>query len=235
MLIVNKINVFYEKLRVLYDFTINVEKGECVALIGSNGSGKTTALNTIAGILYPESGNIIFEGKFIERLPPYRRVEIGISLAPETRAIFPYMSVMDHLLLGAQVSREAWKKRNDTLEKVFQLFPRLKERRNQRAGTLSGGESQMLNIARALMSRPKLLLLDEPSLGIAPKLVLAIFDTLRKLHEEGLTMVISEQHVQHVLRMCDRAYVVENGRIVLEGTGSELLMNEMVKKKYMGV
>jgi branched-chain amino acid transport system ATP-binding protein len=159
---------------------------------------------------------------------------LGIAVAPEARAIFPLMSVMDHLLLGAQSSRKAWNSRYDTLERVFQLFPRLKERKDQRAGTLSGGESQMLNIARALMSKPALLLLDEPSLGLAPKLVLTIFSTLHKLHEEGMTMLLSEQHVYHALNLSDRAYVVENGRIVIEGSRSELLADDGIKKKYLG-
>ena len=235
MLNVNKINVYYEKLKVLHDVSLKVEKRECIAIIGSNGAGKTTLMNTIIGILHPKSGTIIFEGKNIENMPPHRIVELGIALAPEVRAIFPLMSVMDHLLLAAQSSRKAWDKRHDTLEWVFQLFPRLKERKNQKAGTLSGGESQMLNIARALMSRPSLLLLDEPSLGIAPKLVLTIFDILQKLHEEGMTMVIAEQHVPLTLKLCNRAYVIENGRIVMEGSGLELLNDTRIKEKYLGV
>jgi branched-chain amino acid transport system ATP-binding protein len=235
MLNVNKINVYYEKLKVLHDISLKVEEGECVAIVGSNGAGKTTLMNTIIGILHPKSGTIIFKGKNIENMPPHRIVELGIALAPEVRAIFPLMSVMDHLLLAAQSSRKAWDKRHDTLEWVFQLFPRLKERKNQKAGTLSGGESQMLNIARALMSRPSLLLLDEPSLGIAPKLVLTIFDTLQKLHEEGMTMVIAEQHVPLALKLCNRAYVIENGRIVMEGSGLELLNDTRIKEKYLGV
>jgi branched-chain amino acid transport system ATP-binding protein len=235
MLNVNKINVYYEKLKVLHDVSLKVEEGECVAIVGSNGAGKTTLMNTIIGILHPKSGTIIFKGKNIENMPPHRIVELGIALAPEVRAIFPLMSVMDHLLLAAQSSRKAWDKRHDTLEWVFQLFPRLKERKNQKAGTLSGGESQMLNIARALMSRPSLLLLDEPSLGIAPKLVLTIFDTLQKLHEEGMTMVIAEQHVPLALKLCNRAYVIENGRIVMEGSGLELLNDTRIKEKYLGV
>jgi branched-chain amino acid transport system ATP-binding protein len=234
MLNVNKINAFYEKLHALHDVSLKIDKGECVVLIGSNGAGMTTILNTIIGVLHPKSGTITFEGKQIEGYPPYRIVELGIALAPEERAIFPLMSVMDHLLLGAQSSRKAWDCRYDTLERVFQLFPRLKERKDQRAGTLSGGESQMLNIARALMSKPALLLLDEPSLGLAPKLVLNIFSTLRKLHEEGMTILLSEQHVRHALNLCDRAYVIENGRIVIEGSGSELLADDGVKKKYLG-
>ncbi len=235
MLNVNKINVFYEKLHALHDVSLRINKGECVALLGSNGAGKTTIVNTIIGLLHPKSGSITFEETQIEGYPPHRIIELGIALAPEVRAIFPLMSVMDHLLLGAQSSRKAWDSRYDTLERVFQLFPRLKERRNQRAGTLSGGESQMLNIAMALMSKPALLMLDEPSLGLAPKLVLNIFSTLNKLRDEGMTLLLSEQHVHNALELCDRAYVIENGRVVIEGSGSELLADDNIKKKYIGV
>ncbi|MGQ9690796.1 MAG: ABC transporter ATP-binding protein [Thermoproteota archaeon] len=235
MLNVNKINVFYEKLEALHDVSLKIDKGECVGLIGSNGAGKTTLLNTIIGVLHPKSGTITFEAKQIEGYPPYRIIELGIALVPEVRAIFPLMSVMDHLLLGAQSSRKAWDSRYDTLERVFQLFPRLKERKDQRAETLSGGESQMLNIARALMLKPAFLLLDEPSLGLAPNLVLRIFNILHKLHEEGMTILLSEQHVHHALNLCDRGYVIENGRIVIGGSRSELLADDNVKKKYLGV
>lgn len=234
MLNVNRINVFYEKLNALQNVSLKIDDGECVVLIGSNGAGKTTTLNTIMGVLHPKSGTISFKGTQIESYPPYRIVELGIALAPEVRATFPLMSVMDHLLLGAQPSRKAWDSRYDTLERVFQLFPRLKERRDQKAGTLSGGESQMLNIGRALMSRPELFLLDEPSLGLAPNLVLTIFSTLHQLHEDGMTILLSEQHVHHALKLSDRAYVIENGRIVTEGSGSELFANKDIKKKYLG-
>jgi len=227
-------DVFYEKLPALQDVSLKVDREEFVVLIGSNGAGKTTILNTIAGVLHPKSGTITFEKTQIQNYPPYRIVELGISLAPEVRAVFPLMSVMEHLLLGAQSSRRAWEKRSETVDRVFQLFPRLRERKDQKAGTLSGGESQMLNIGRALMTRPTLLMLDEPSLGLAPNLVLTIFDTLQKLHKERMTILVSEQHVHHALNLCTRAYVVENGRIALEGSGPELLLNSDVKKKYLG-
>lgn len=233
LLSTGKINVFYEKFHALRDISLQVDEGGFVTLIGSNGAGKTTTLNTIIGLLHPESGNITFKGIHIESLPPHQIVNLGIALVPEARVIFPQLSVLEHILLGAQLPR-AWDTRNDTLEWVFQLFPRLKERKNQEAGTLSGGESQMLNIARALMSKPELLLLDEPSLGLAPKLVLTIFDTVRQLHEEGVTILLTEQHVYHALSMCDRAYVIETGRVTLKGSGRELLRNKEVKKKYLG-
>jgi len=233
MLQVNEIEVFYEKLQALWGISIKVEKGELISLIGPNGAGKTTTLNTIMGLLHPKNGTITFNGKRIDHMPPHKIANLGIALVPEVKVIFPYMTVIEHLLLGAQLPR-AWNKRYDTMEWIFQLFPRLEERKNQKAGTLSGGESQMLNIARALMSRPDLIMLDEPSLGLAPKLVLMIFDALKQLHDEGITILLAEQHVYHALTLCDRAYVIETGRIVLEGTGEELLKNEEVKVKYLG-
>lgn len=221
-------------MQALWDVFLRVDEGEFVSLIGSNGAGKTTTLNTIIGLLYPKSGSITFKGTPINRLSTSRILDLGIALVPEAKVLFPRMTVLEHLLLGAQVPR-AWDKREDTLEWVFQLFPRLKERKNQKAGTLSGGESQMLNIGRALMTRPKLLLLDEPSLGLAPKLVLMIFDTLRKMHEEGVTTLLTEQHIFHALTLCDRGYVIETGRIVLHGQGEELLKNKQIKEKYLGM
>jgi len=194
MLQVNEIEVFYEKLQALWGISIKVEKGELISLIGPNGAGKTTTLNTIMGLLHPKNGTITFNGKRIDHMPPHKIANLGIALVPEVKVIFPYMTVIEHLLLGAQLPR-AWNKRYDTMEWIFQLFPRLEERKNQKAGTLSGGESQMLNIARALMSRPDLIMLDEPSLGLAPKLVLMIFDALKQLHDEGITILLAEQHV----------------------------------------
>lgn len=234
MLIVDRINVFYERLQALWDVSLTVNEGEFISLIGSNGAGKTTTLNTIIGMLHPKSGSITLEGIPINGLAIGRILDLGLALVPEIKVLFPRMTVLEHLLLGAQMPR-AWDKRKDTLEWVFQLFPRLRERKDQKAGTLSGGESQMLNIGRALMTRPRLLLLDEPSLGLAPKLVLTIFETLRKMQEEGVTVLLAEQHVFHALTLCDRGYVIETGRIVSHGQGEELLKNKQIKEKYLGI
>lgn len=235
MLRVENINVSYGKVQVLRDLSFHVEKGELVALIGSNGSGKTTTLNTISGILKTSSGSISLFDKRIENLPPHRIVEMGIIQVPEGRKIFPYMTVMENLLLGAYGGKDAWKKRRDSLEYVFSLFPILKERRNLHARLLSGGEQQMLVIGRGLMSRPKLLMIDEPSLGLAPKILTQIYDVIQDLHEDGLTVLLSEQNAQYALNIADRGYVMENGRLLLEGSGEELLNNERVKKAYLGV
>jgi branched-chain amino acid transport system ATP-binding protein len=232
ILYLNKVNVFYDKFHALWDISLNVNKGEVVALIGSNGAGKTTILNTIIGLLKPKSGSIVFKDIQIEKLPPSSIVRLGIAMVPESKVIFPHMTVFEHLLLGAQILR-AWDKRKDLLEWVFTLFPRLRERKNQKAKTLSGGEAQMLNIARALMSAPELLLLDEPSLGLAPKLVDTIFEVINKLRNE-VTILIAEQYIYKVLSISDRAYLIENGRIVLEGYSNELFENGIVKQKYLG-
>jgi branched-chain amino acid transport system ATP-binding protein len=231
ILYLNKVNVFYDKFHALWDISLNVNKGEVVALIGSNGAGKTTILNTIIGLLKPKSGSIVFKDIQIEKLPPPSIVRLGIAMVPESKVIFPHMTVLEHLLLGAQIPR-AWDKRKDLLEWVFALFPRLRERKNQKAKTLSGGEAQMLNIARALMSAPELLLLDEPSLGLAPKLVDTIFEVINKLRNE-VTILIAEQYIYKVLSISDRAYLIENGRIVLEGYSDELFENVIVKQKYL--
>ncbi len=234
MLNVSNIDVFYGGFKALWGVSLTVSRGEFVSLIGSNGAGKTTTLNTIIGLLKPFSGEIIFKDVKISKLSPIRIVDLGLALVPESRAIFPYMTVEECLLVGAQI-RRAWIKRIDSLEWVYQLFPRLKERRTQKAGTLSGGEQQMLNIGRALMSRPELLMLDEPSIGLAPKIVIQIFNTLRRINEEGVTILLTEQHIHHALKMSNRAYVIETGRIVLTGSGDELLNNKSVKEKYLGM
>ena len=234
MLSVNKINVFYGDLQALWDVSLKVEKGELVALVGSNGAGKTTTLKTISGLLKPRSGSITFQGVRIDKLQSHQIVELGIVQVPEGRGLFPQMTVYENLLMGAYVKR-AWDKRFETLEFVYNLFPILKERKHQIAGTLSGGEQQMLAIAKALMSRPKILMLDEPSIGLAPKLVLKVFEMIKKIHEEGVTILLVEQNVRRALEIADRAYVLETGRIVLEGTGKELLESEHVKKAYLGL
>ena len=234
MLKVNKISVSYGKVQVLWDVSIEVNKGEVVSVVGSNGAGKTTLLHTISGILKPISGSIEFLNERVDRLPPNIIVEKGITLVPEGRRLFPRLTVLENLRMGSYIDR-AKEKRDETLRWIFDLLPRLEERKNQLAGTLSGGERQMLAIARGLMSRPKLLMMDEPSLGLAPKIVLNVFEVIKRLKNEGITILLVEQNVRHALELSDRAYVLENGRVVLEGTGKELLGNEQVKKAYLGM
>ncbi|MEM2252426.1 MAG: ABC transporter ATP-binding protein [Candidatus Bathyarchaeia archaeon] len=234
MLNVESINVFYGGAQALYNVSLQVSKGEIVALVGSNGAGKTTTLKTIAGLLRPSSGNIYFLNKRITNLPPNIISEKGISLVPEGRRLFPFLTVQENLEVGAYKG-EARKKLKDSLELVYQLFPRLKERRNQMAYTLSGGEQQMLAIGRALMSRPKLLMLDEPSLGLAPVVYRKIFDTLKEINIQGITILLVEQNVHMALKLANRAYVMENGRIVMEGESEKLFVNENLRKAYLGI
>jgi len=234
MLRVDKINVFYGDLQALWDVSFKVEKDEIVAIVGSNGAGKTTTLRAISGLLRPKTGSIQFLGESLGKIPPHRIVELGVAHIPEGRRLFPLYSVIENLKMGAY-TRGLIEKKDETLEWVFELFPILKERRNQAAGTLSGGEQQMLAIGRGLMSRPKLLMLDEPSLGLAPRLVLTVFDLIRRINEEGITVLLVEQNVRHALQLADRAYVLETGRSVLEGKGDELMDNEHVKKAYLGI
>lgn len=233
MLEVKNLNVSYGVTPVLRDISFNVEKNEIVSLLGSNGSGKTTALNTILGILKPTSGSIVFQDKHIENLPPHKIVEAGIAQVPEGRRVFPYLTVKENLLLGAY-SRGARRKRKDSLERVFSLFPILKERSSMRASQLSGGEQQMLVIGRGLMSYPKLLMIDEPSLGLAPKLLSEVYDVIKNLREEKITVLLSEQNAHYALRVGDRGYVLQDGAIVLKGSSDELLKSEFVKKAYIG-
>ncbi|MEM1542381.1 MAG: ABC transporter ATP-binding protein [Candidatus Bathyarchaeia archaeon] len=235
MLEVNQLNVSYGELQVLFDVSLMVKKGELVALLGPNGAGKTTFTKAVIGLLKPKSGSIFFLGKRIENLPTPDITKMGIAIVPEGRRLFPLMTVKENLLIGAYVSKEARTKAKDTLNKVYTLFPRLKERENQLAKTLSGGEQQMLAIGRALMSLPKLLILDEPSLGLAPSLVLTMLNTIKKLNEgEKLTILLIEQNVRAALQIADRGYVIENGRVVLEGEAKEMLKEEYIKKAYMG-
>lgn len=232
MLELKGIHAGYGEFRVLHDVNMHVDKGEIVALIGPNGAGKTTTLRTVLGMTTLYEGKVLFKGEDITKVPTHKRVEKGIAMVPEGRGIFTPLTVYENLLAGAYTKR-AEEKLQDSLEFVFTLFPRLKERKNQIAGTLSGGEAQMLAIARALMSRPELLLLDEPSLGLAPKIVLEVFDVIKKLREEGVTILIVEQHVKNSLETADRAYVMETGRIVLEGEAKSLLKDERLKKAYL--
>ena len=234
MLEIKGLNVFYEKVQVLWDVSFNVKAGEVVTLLGSNGAGKSTTVKTIQGLLKPRSGSIRFTDKSIDGLSAYKIVGEGVALVPEGREIFPKMSVLENLILGAYVSR-AKNLREDNLDWVFNLFPKLEERKKQLAGTMSGGEQQMLAIARALMSKPKLMMLDEPSLGLAPVIVLQVFEIIEKLKEEGVTVLLVEQNIHHALEISDRAYIMEKGRIILEGEGSDLLNNHYVKEAYLGM
>lgn len=234
MLQVNSIDVFYGDLQVLWDVSFEVKQSEIVVLVGANGSGKSTTLKTISGLLRPASGSIELDGVRLDRVPPHKILEYGIAHVPEGRRLFPEMSVLDNLIIGS-LPQEAKKRRQDTLEWVFQLFPRLKERQKQMAVTLSGGEGQMLAVGRGLMSRPQLIMFDEPSLGLAPKLVKDIFGIIKKINHEGVTVLLVEQNVSQTLAICHRAYVLENGRTALSGTGQELLQNAHVKKAYLGI
>jgi len=234
LLKVSNLNVSYGDIQVLWDISFEVKKGEIVVIVGSNGSGKSTLLKTIAGLLRPRSGSIEFLGARLEKLHPYDIVNMGLALVPEGRWVFPKMTVRENLELGAYTPR-ARKYIKDTLQWVYDIFPVLKEREEQRAGTLSGGEQQMLAIARGLMSKPKLLMLDELSLGLAPKLVIKIFETIQRINSEGVTILMVEQNVRYALNMADRGYVLENGKITLKGKGKELLENEYVKKAYLGI
>ena len=234
MLRVDGIDVSYGDVQVLWDVSLEVNAGEIVALIGANGSGKSTTLATISSLLKPRKGSVEYEGHPIHTRAPHEMVTLGIAHVPEARRLFPEMTVKENLLLGA-LTPEAKKSRPEMLEKVYAIFPRLKERQKQQAGTLSGGEQQMAAIARGLMSKPRLLMLDEPSLGLSPLLVSEIFRVIREVHDEGVTVLLVEQNVFKTLSIADRAYVLENGRIVLTGTGASLLADDHVRKAYLGM
>ena len=233
MLEVEKINVFYDDAQALWDISFNVNNAEIVTLVGSNGSGKSTSLKAISGLVPPSSGQIRLEGARIDRVPAHRIVEMGIAQIPEGRRLWPGLSVLENLELGAY-TKGARAVREESMAYVFKLFPRLHERRMQLAGTLSGGEQQMLAIGRGLLSKPKLLILDEPSLGLAPFLVDEVFETIQKINREGTTILLVEQNVNYGLAISNRGYVLETGRIVLSGTGKELLDDEHVKTAYLG-
>ncbi len=230
MLTVTGLNVFHGNLQVIWDLDFHVEKGEMVTLIGPNGAGKTTTVETIIGLNRSASGSIVFEGENILGHHPYDLFRKGLALVPEKREIFPKMPVAENLLLGAIGHDETEK----TLAYVYQLFPILQERKFQMAGTLSGGEQQMLAIGRALMSKPRLLILDEPSTGLSPLLVGQVFRSLEQLGREGMTILLLEQNVRHALDMCHRGYVLENGRIIKEGKAKELKRDPHIQKAYLG-
>jgi branched-chain amino acid transport system ATP-binding protein len=232
MLAIKGLRSGYGKLEVLHDIGIDILQGQIVSLIGANGAGKTTLLKTISGLLRPTRGSIEFEDESIVRRPPHTIVELGISHVPEGRAILKRMTVIDNLRMGAYVRRDS--AIASDIDNVFERFPALSERRLQIAGTLSGGEQQMLAIGRALVARPRLLLLDEPSLGLAPKIVTRIFLTLRELKNEGKTILLVEQNARQALQVADHGYVMERGRIVIKGSGQELLDTPDVQRTYLG-
>ena len=234
MLEVADLHVQYGQLKVLHGISLAVQRGQIVSVVGANAAGKSTLVNTISGLVTPASGTVVLDGADITRLPAYQRVERGLVQVPEGRKLFPRMTVDENLLVAA-VSRRAKPGRLESARRVFELFPHLAERRQQMAGTLSGGEQQMLAIGRGLMSKPEVLILDEPSIGLAPMLVSEIFRTVRELNTTaGLTILLIEQNVRHSLAISDYGYVLENGRIVLADTGHALLANEHTKKAYIG-
>jgi len=235
MLRVANLDVFYGEAQALFDIALEVGEGEIVAVIGSNGAGKTTLIRSIFGMVKARRGTIMVDGRAIHSLPSHVICELGIGQVPEGRQMFPNMSVADNLALGAMIPRARAVGRN-ALTKVFELFPRLKERRSQMAGTLSGGEQQMLAVARCLMGNPRLIMFDEPSLGLAPRVVEEVFETITRLNQEdGLSVVLVEQNVAQSLQIAERAYVLENGHVVITGTGRELLNDDRVRKAYIGL
>lgn len=234
MLNVKNLNVFYGDAQALWDVSFIVPERSMVAVIGSNGAGKTTTLKTISNLLEPRSGEVRIDNKVTTGLPAHHVVEMGVAHVPEGRQLFPMMTVYENLKMGS-ILPDAKPKRMETLHEVFEMFPILEERKNQLAQTLSGGEQQMLAIARGLMLRPKLILLDEPSLGLAPLLVSQIFEIIREINRRGITVLLVEQNVQRSLEMADEAFVLENGRITLRGKGQDLLADEHVKKAYLGL
>jgi branched-chain amino acid transport system ATP-binding protein len=234
MLEIDSLGAAYGKVQVLWDVSLNVEEGEFVALIGANGAGKTTLLNTISGVMKPTSGSITFMGQQIEGHASHAITDLGLTHIPESRHLFGDMSVRENLEMGAYPSR-SWKSRKETMEEVFELFPRLEERAGKLARTLSGGEQQMLAMGRGLMCRPKMVLVDEPSNGLAPLVVTEVFEILKSLHEQGMTILLVEQNVRQTLDVADRAYVLENGHLVLEGVCEFLQESEHVRKAYLGL
>ena len=226
--------MFYGDLQILWDVSFEVNEGEIVALVGANGSGKSTTLKTISGLLSPANGSIMFQDQHLNLIPANKIIEHGVAHVPEGRRLFPEMSVRENLIMGS-LTPQAKAKRNETMEWVFGLFPRLREREKQLAGTLSGGEQQMVAVGRGLMALPKLIMFDEPSLGLAPILVADIFNIIKRINKEGVTVLVTEQNTKQSLEISDRGYVLENGRVVLSGTGQELLDNEHVKQAYLGI
>ena len=234
MLEVRNIDVYYGDVQVLWDVSFDVKQGEVVALIGANGAGKSTSLKTVSGLLRPRKGDVSFNGTSLAAVEAFRRIDLGMALCPEARRLFVEMTVEENLDMGS-LRGEAKQKRKQTKEMVFSLFPRLRERSRQPAGTLSGGEQQMVAIGRGLMSLPRLMMFDEPSLGLAPILVREIFAVIKKIRQEGTTVLIVEQNVKQTLAIADRAYVLEHGRVGMRGSGADLLNNPHVKSAYLGM
>ena len=234
MLEVSNIDTFYGKIQALWGVSLTIDETEIVALVGANGAGKTTLLNTISGLLRPASGSIEFLGKRIDGLISHAIVELGMSHIPEGRRLFPDMSVRENLEMGAY-SKRVWKRKQEILDEVYQLFPILKARQGQLARTLSGGEQQMVAMGRGLMSRPRLCMFDEPSSGLAPLVVDEIFQIIQRLRDQGIAIFLIEQNVQQTLEIADRAYVLENGRVILAGKSEELLEEELIRKAYLGL
>ena len=231
---IKDLRVHYGKIEAIKGISITVNQGEIVTLIGANGAGKTTILKTISGLIAPTSGQILFDGEDIQKIPAFKRVDLGISQAPEGRGIFPGMTVLENLEMGKYIRKNRKAEMSEDLERVFTLFPRLQERRTQMGGTLSGGEQQMLAIGRALMARPKLILLDEPSMGLAPMMIQNIFRIITEINNQGVTVLLVEQNAQQALKRAHRAYVLEVGSVTKEAKASELLNDPHVKSAYLG-
>jgi branched-chain amino acid transport system ATP-binding protein len=234
MLEAKHINAYYGRIQALWDVTLRIDEGEIVALVGANGAGKSTTLNVISGLLHPDSGSIEFLGQRIETMAPQQIIALGLSHIPEGRRLFPDMTIKENLELGAYMS-SAWGKREERIEWIYEVFPVLKARSKQLAKTLSGGEQQMLSIGRGIMTEPKLCMLDEASYGLSPLMAKNILTVMRKLRDEWMTILLIEQNIKAALDVADRAYVMENGRPVLEGTSESLLQNEHVKVAYLGL
>ena len=232
MLEVKDLQVYYGVIQALKGISFEVEQGDVVALIGANGAGKTTILHTISGLIAPKKGSITFEGQEITKIPAHKIVENGLAQVPEGRRVFPSLTVLQNLKMGAY-TRNDKKEIEDTIEMIYKRFPRLKERKNQLAGTLSGGEQQMLAMGRALMSHPRLIVLDEPSMGLSPLYVNEIFDIIQEINKDGVTVLLVEQNAKKALSISNKAYVLETGNIVLSGDAKELMNNERVKKAYL--
>ncbi|MGB9775249.1 MAG: ABC transporter ATP-binding protein [Anaerolineae bacterium] len=233
LLRIENLHTYYGHVHALKGIDLEVEEGEIVTLIGANGAGKSTTLRTISGLVRPREGRVEFNGQVINHVPAHQIVQMGVCHVPEGRRIFTTLTVMENLMMGAYTVKDERTIR-ENLQRVFDLFPRLAERKNQLGGTLSGGEQQMLTIGRALMSRPRLLLLDEPSLGLAPLLVKAIFETIREINARGTTILLVEQNARAALKIAHRAYVLETGRVILSGPAQELMRDERVRKAYLG-